>query len=120
MHCEEVGVPSKPATTTGTRRRAGPAASSALTKHVAASAVSSRVTATLSTAAAAGLTRGKKEKRLSGRAHEELFAAAAARSGLDGNELLEYALAKVALEDDFAEKLLAREGSIDRELDLEF
>lgn len=81
-------------------------------------AASSRVAATLSTAAAVGLTPGTKTKRLSGRAHEELFAAARAKSGLDGSDLLEYALAKVALEDDFAERLLAREGSIDRGLDL--
>lgn len=80
--------------------------------------VSNRVAATLSTAAAIGLTPGNKTKRLSGRAHEELFAAARARSGLDGSDLLEYALAKVALEDDFAERLLAREGVIDRTLDL--
>ena len=59
-------------------------------------ASSDRVAATLSTAAAIGLTPGTKTKRLSGRAHEELFAAARARSGLDGSELLEYALAKVA------------------------
>lgn len=78
-----------------------------------------RVAATLGTAAAAGLTQGRKGKRLSGRAHERLFAAAAERSGLDGSELLEYALAKVALEDDFAEKLLALEGKISRDLDLE-
>lgn len=84
----------------------------------ASSLASSRVTATLSRAAAIGLTPGNKTKRLSGRAHEELFAAARERSGLDGSDLLEYALAKVALEDDFAERLLAREGTIDRALDL--
>lgn len=84
-----------------------------------AAPVSSRVAATLSTAAAVGLTRGRKGKRFSGRAHEELFAAAVARSGLDGSDLLEYALAKVALEDDFAERLLARAGSIGRDVDLE-
>ncbi len=83
-----------------------------------ASVVATRVALTLGTAAAAGLTAGKKEKRLSGRAHEQLFDAAAARSGLDGSELLEYALAKVALEDDFAEKLISLEGSIGRDIDL--
>jgi hypothetical protein len=82
--------------------------------------VSKRVVATLSTAAAIGLISGKKGKRLSGRAHEELFAAAVARSGLEGSDLLEYALAKVALEDDFAERLLAREGAISRDVDLGF
>lgn len=97
----------------GSRRRTG-------RRHAAAggSTASNRVAATLSAAAAIGLTRGKKEKRLSGRAHEELFAAAVARSGLDGSDLLEYALAKIALEDDFAERLLAREGAISRDVDL--
>jgi hypothetical protein len=79
-----------------------------------------RVAATFKAAAAAGLTAGRKAKRISGRAHEQLFEAAAARSGLDGSELLEYALAKVALEDDFAGKLLAREGKVSRDIDLEF
>ncbi len=82
--------------------------------------VGSRVAATLSAAAAAGLTTGRKGKRVSGRAHERLFEAAAERSGLEGSELIEYALAKVALEDDFAAKLLAREGKVGRDLDLEF
>ncbi len=80
--------------------------------------VAQRVALTLGTAAAAGLTQGRKQKRLSGRAHEQLFAAAAAQSGLDGSDLLEYALAKVALEDDFAERLMSLEGSIDRDIDL--
>ena len=87
-------------------------------KRATPSVVATRVALTLGTAAAAGLTAGKKEKRLSGRAHEQLFDAAAARSGLDGSELLEYALAKVALEDDFAEKLISLEGLIGRDIDL--
>ena len=33
-------------------------------------------------------------------------------------DLVEYALAKVALEDDFGAKLVARKGSIRRDLDL--
>lgn len=79
-----------------------------------------RVAATLRAAAAAGLTAGRKGKRVSGRAHERLFEAAASRSGLEGSELIEYALAKVALEDDFAAKLLAREGKVGRDVDIEF
>jgi len=35
-------------------------------------------------------------------------------------ELLEYALARVALEDDFGLKLIARQGRVPRDLDLEF
>lgn len=87
-------------------------------KRATPSVMAARVALTLGTAAAAGLTAGKKEKRLSGRAHEQLFEAAAARSGLDGSDLLEYALAKVALEDDFAEKLNSLEGTIARDIDL--
>ncbi|MBV8685796.1 MAG: hypothetical protein JOZ90_08950 [Alphaproteobacteria bacterium] len=79
-----------------------------------------RIATTLGAAAAAGLTAGLKEKRISVRAHRALFEAAAERSGLEGSELLEYALAKVALEDDFADKLLALKGSVSREIDLEF
>ncbi len=82
--------------------------------------VAKRVALTLKTAAAAGLTTGKKDKRLSGRAHLQLFEAAAARSGLDGSDLLEYALAKVALEDDFLETIMSLRGSISRDIDLEF
>src|SRR3546814_10272541 len=106
--CMAVGADN--ATETSARGRKGKRQARALSVTA-----SSRVAATLSTAAAIGLTPGTKTKRLSGRAHEELFAAARARSGLDGSELLEYALAKVALEDDFAERMLLREGSIDRD-----
>jgi hypothetical protein len=100
---------------TNMERAAGKPARKAVPSFIA-----KRVALTLGTAAAAGLTDGKKQKRLSGRAHEQLFEAAAAQSGLDGNDLLEYALAKVALEDDFAEKLISLEGSISRDIDLGF
>jgi hypothetical protein len=70
------------------------------------------VEATLSTAAATGLTQGKKGKQLSTRVHETLFEAAAAKSGLRGTQLIDYALAKVALEDDFADRLISLKGTI--------
>ena len=95
-----------------------PLGSATTRKSAAGSALSQRVKATLSTAAATGLIQGKKGKQLSGRVHETLFEAAAAKSGLRGTELIDYALAKVALEDDFAERLLAREGAISRDVDL--
>lgn len=79
-----------------------------------------RVQLTLETAEAEGLRDGAKDKRISGRVRESLHRAAEARTGLKGNDLLEYALAKVALEDDFAATLLALEGSVDKDLDLEF
>jgi hypothetical protein len=84
-----------------------------------ATAAQDMVQATLSMAASAGLIHGKKNKRLSVRVSDQLLDAAAAQSGLHGSELIEYALAKVALEDDFARKLFAREGTIDRDVDLD-
>ena len=88
-------------------------------KEIAESAMSPRVRATLSTAAASGLITGKKDKRLSGRVHEDLFDAAVAKSGLSGADLINYALARVALEDDFAEQLIALKGSILKDVDLD-
>jgi hypothetical protein len=70
--------------------------------------------------AAAGLTQGVKTKRISGRAHEKLFEAAAERTGLKDSDLIEYALARVALEDNFAETLERLRGTVDRDIDLEF
>ncbi len=87
-------------------------------KGIADAAMSQRVNATLTTAAATGLTAGRKGKQLSGRVHETLFEAAAARSGLRGTELIDYALAKVALEDDFDDRLIALKGSIPKDVDL--
>jgi hypothetical protein len=50
-----------------------------------------------------------------------LVDAAKARSGIKSDtELLEYAFARVALEDDFGQKLIAREGRVPPDLDLEF
>jgi hypothetical protein len=48
-------------------------------------------------------------------------AAAKAQSGIASDtELLEYALARVALEDDFGAKLVSRKGCIPKDIDLEF
>lgn len=80
-----------------------------------------RIKSVLDAVAAAGLTAGSKDKRISSRAHEKLFSAAAEKTGLNGDsELIEYALAKIVLEDDFAERLLARRGTISKDLNLEF
>jgi hypothetical protein len=79
-----------------------------------------RIEAVMASAGAEGLTMGAKAKRISGRVQPKLHEAAVQRSGLKGNELLEYALAKVALEDDFAAKLFELEGSVSRDVDLEF
>lgn len=59
--------------------------------------------------------------RITGRVRESLIKSAKERIGIFfDTELLEYALAKVALEDDFGPKILARKGCVSKDLDLEF
>lgn len=74
----------------------------------------------METAKAAGLFDGE-AGRIAGRIRQPLIDAAKSRSGIASDtELLEYALARVALEDDFGHRLNALAGSVDPELDLEF
>jgi hypothetical protein len=75
--------------------------------------------AVLETARELGLLGGE-SSRIGGRIRRDLVAAAKQKSGIASDtELLEYALAKVALEDDFGTKLVRRKGRIARDLDLE-
>lgn len=70
---------------------------------------------------AAGLLGAVKDARLAGRVPSRLLEAAKQRTGLTSDtDLIELALARLALEDDFAAKLLARKGSVAADLDLEF
>ena len=63
---------------------------------------------------------GGQNSRIGGRIRHELVAAAKKKSGIASDtELLEYALAKVALEDDFGTKLVRRKGRIAQDIDLE-
>jgi hypothetical protein len=56
---------------------------------------------------------GSKDRQLGGRFSDALIDEAKRVSGINENtELLTYALIKVALEDDFGERLLARKGRI--------
>jgi len=72
-----------------------------------------RARAFLEAAQSAGFLGGEKSERVSGRVSPNLMSAAKARSGIDSlTMLLEYALSKVALEDDFGLRLLARKGSV--------
>jgi hypothetical protein len=58
--------------------------------------------------------------RIGGRVRRQLVAAAKKKSGIASDtELLQYALAKVALEDDFGVKLVRRKGRITQDIDLE-
>jgi hypothetical protein len=64
-------------------------------------------------AAAAGYLQGPKSERVGGRVPKRLFLAAKKKSGIQSqSELLEYALSKVALEDDYGKKLIDLKGSI--------
>jgi hypothetical protein len=58
---------------------------------------------------------GAKDRTLGGRFPAALIEAAKTASGIsEATELLTYALAKVALEDNYGEKLLALKGSVPR------
>ena len=74
----------------------------------------------MDTARRLGLLEGQ-NGRIGGRVQRDLVAAAKEKSGITSDtELLEYALAKVAFEDDFGAKLVRRKGRIPKDLDLEF
>ena len=74
----------------------------------------------LKTAERAGLLRGD-NGHIAGRVHAELIRSAKERSGLTSDtQRLEYALEKIALEDDFGPKILARTGRVSTDIDLEF
>lgn len=74
--------------------------------------------AIISAAAGEGLLGGERAA-LGARTPRALVARAKARSGIQSTSaLVEYALARVALEDDFAERLVARRGSLPTDFDL--
>jgi len=76
--------------------------------------------ATLESARAAGLLGAVKNARLAGRVSAALVAAAKKSSGLSSDtDVIEVALAKLALEDEFGSKLVRNKGTIPRELDIE-
>jgi hypothetical protein len=73
----------------------------------------------LDQARASGLLGTVKNTRLSGRVPSELVEAAKQRAHVNSDtELLELALSRLALEDDFGAKLVRRKGSVPQDLDL--
>lgn len=73
----------------------------------------------LEQARAVGLLGAAKNTRLSGRVPSELIEAAKKRAHVTSDtELLELALSRLALEDDFGAKLVGRKGSIPADVDL--
>lgn len=80
-----------------------------------------RVRVTLETAQAAGLLGGARSARVAGRVPAELVAAAKKSAGISSDtDLIEVALAKLALEDDFGAKLVRKKGVLPRDVDIEF
>ncbi len=68
-----------------------------------------------------GLLCGERDQVVRGRMPKALVAQAKKRTGVvSDTDLIELALASIAVADDYADWLLARRGTIDREADLEF
>ncbi|RTM15391.1 MAG: hypothetical protein EKK33_01340 [Bradyrhizobiaceae bacterium] len=64
---------------------------------------------------------GGENRRICGRVCRDLVVAAKKKSGISSDiELIEYALAEVALADDFGTKLIHRRGQLAKDGDLEF
>jgi hypothetical protein len=68
-----------------------------------------------------GLLRGERTQVVRGRMPRALVARAKKRTGIASDtDLIELALANIAVADDYADWLLARRGAVDREANLEF
>ena len=68
-----------------------------------------------------GLLRGERTKIVRGRMPEALVSEAKKRTGIQSDtDLIEVALANIAVGDDYAEWLLSRRGSLDSGVSLEF
>lgn len=79
-----------------------------------------RIDAVLQAAEESGL-RAEKDGRIAGRVSQDLIRKAKARTGLTSDtELIEFALASVALDDDFAATFRKQQGSVDPALRLGF
>jgi hypothetical protein len=68
-----------------------------------------------------GLLRGERTQVVRGRMPEALVARAKKRTGLQSDtDLIEVALANIAVEDDYADWLISQRGVLNREVDLDF
>ncbi len=76
---------------------------------------------TMRHAEAEGLVGDDKSARIAGRVSRRLLEAARKKAGIRSDtELLEYALAAIALQDDFGDRLFSHEGKVSKDIDLEF
>jgi len=86
-----------------------------------APAVPVRFQDALTIAREAGLLHGARTELVRGRMPKALVAKAKARAGVESDtKLIELALANLAVADDYAAWLLSQQGTISKDLDLEF
>ena len=83
--------------------------------------VTRRFADALAIARETGLLKGSRTKLVRGRMPDALVAKAKARSGVQSDtELIEVALANLAVADEYAGWLLGQRGKVSKDLDLEF
>ena len=82
--------------------------------------VAARSRAKLERAREAGLLDVAKNARIAGRVSSKLVAAAKRAGTSSDTEVIEIALATLALEDDYGERLMRLKGSVPKDIDLEF
>jgi hypothetical protein len=114
----------KPAPTKGRERFVRGGGGEALSVREASAGrfagLSGRVHAVIEAAESAGLMQEKTD-RIGGRVSPRLIAEAKKRTGIQtDSDLIAFALANVALQDDFAEAFRKARGTVDAELDLGF
>ena len=81
----------------------------------------SRLREVMAVAEQQGLLRGERTQIVRGRMPEALVRRAKNRTGISSDtELIEVALASIAVQDDYADWLLSRRGVVSRETGLEF
>lgn len=79
-----------------------------------------RVRSVIRVAKSTGLLKDK-DSRITGRVSADLVKEAKARTGIESDtDLIEYALANVAIEDGFVEAFQSTKATVPREIDLEF
>ena len=106
-------------------KRGDPSSSSRRKKHVGmgdgSPMRSSKLRDVMVIAEQEGLLRGERTQVVRGRMPEALVARAKKRTGIHSDtDLIEVALANIAVADDYADWLLSRRGAVGSEAELEF
>lgn len=92
-----------------------------LKRHSLSATRTEKLRESLTIAEEQGLLAGERTQIVRGRMPRALVARARQRTGIDSDtELLEVALASIAVADDYADWLLSRRGTVPPEIDLEF